>query len=54
MAVQVLIRLLNRIFQGNIPLFHVLPYRRAADTKSAGNLGFAPVTIFQQFHQFFL
>ena len=33
-------QVLSRIIQGNIPLFHILPYRRAADTESAGNLGF--------------
>jgi len=45
---------LGRLLQGDIPLFHVLPYRRPADTQPAGNLGFVPKAGFQQVHQFIL
>jgi len=40
---------LGLLLQGDIPLFHILPYRRAADAEPAGNLRFVPITSSQQF-----
>ena len=34
---------LGRLLQGDIPLFHILPHGRAADTEPAGNLRFVPM-----------
>ena len=44
---------LNRIFQRDIPFFHVFPYGRAAQSDLASNFGLVPIAGLQQFKQIF-